>query len=226
VFVGQLPLNAAGNVENKLLRERYATLGSEPEVISGVSAGGFDAPEFPAMIEALRNLQDAVAGFAAPTHVLAEATQTITELSRRLGEYAVNEKEQLCGKRLDLPGRAQAMSPPVHIDEQDERSHRGRLTFSRFYLGNDGGVHAGAIPLAFTEVLFWLAVSGASTPTRTAYLNVDYVSLTPIEEELQVAAWLEREEGRKRFVRGTMHAGDRLCARAEGLYVRLLPGRV
>jgi len=191
-----------------------------------VSAGGFDPPEFPAMIEALRGLQDAVAGSAAPVQVLAGATQTISDLSRRLRDYAVDEPEQLSGKRLDLPGRAQAMSPPVHIDERDDRSHRGRLIFSRFYLGNDGAVHAGAIPLAFTEVLFWLAVSGTTAPTRTAYLNVDYLSVTPIEEELRVEAWLERKAGRKRVVRGTMHAGERLCARAEGLYVELLPGRL
>src|SRR3954471_15449766 len=107
------------------------------------------------------------------------------------------------------------MSPPLHIDERDDRSHRGRLTFSRFYLGNDGAVHAGAIPLAFTEALFPLASSGVTAPTRTAYLKVDYVSVTPIEEALRVAAWLEHEEGRKRIVRGTMHAGDRLCSRAE-----------
>jgi hypothetical protein len=174
------------------------------------------------LIEALRGLQDVVAGSAAPPHVLVEARQSIADVTRRLEQYAVDEGGQLSGKRLDLPGRAQAMSPPVHIDERDGRSRRGRLTFSRFYLGNDDGVHAGAIPLAFTEIMFWVAASGVTAPTRTAYLNVDYVSVTPIEEELQIEAWLEREEGRKRIVQGTMHAGGRLCARAEGLYVRLL----
>jgi fatty-acyl-CoA synthase len=34
-FVDEIPLNAAGKVEKKLLRERYATLGSKPEEIAG-----------------------------------------------------------------------------------------------------------------------------------------------------------------------------------------------
>jgi hypothetical protein len=180
-----------------------------------------DAAEFPALIDALRGLQDAVSGAAPPADLLADATRTITELTRSLQAYAVDEAQQLSGKRGDLPGRAQAMSPPVHIDERDERSHSGRLTFSRFYLGNDDAVHAGAIPLAFSELLFPVATSGACAPTRTAYLKVDFRSVIPIDQELQVTAWREREEGRKRWVRGTIHAGERLCAEAEGLYIEL-----
>jgi hypothetical protein len=177
--------------------------------------------EFPALIDALRGLQDAVSGTAPPTGLLAEATRAITELTHSLQAYAVDEAQQLAGKRGDLPGRGQAMSPPVHIDERDERSHRGRLIFSRFYLGNEDAVHAGAIPLAFSELLFPVATSGVSAPTRTAYLKVDFRSVIPIDQELRVVAWLEREEGRKRWVRGTIHAAERLCAEAEGLYIAL-----
>jgi hypothetical protein len=152
---------------------------------------------------------------------MAQATQTLSDLTRTLGGYAVGEDLQLAGKRLELPGRAQAMAPAIHIDEEDDGARRGRVTFSRFYLGNDGAVHAGAIPLAFSETLFWLAVSGGRSAARTAYAHIDYVSVTPIDEELRIAGWLDREEGRKRYLRGTLHAGDRLCARADYLYVGL-----
>jgi hypothetical protein len=40
-----------------------------------------------------------------------------------------------------------------------------------------------------------------------------------------VAVWFESEQGRKRFLRGTVHHGDRLCAEAEGLFVELKPGQ-
>jgi len=37
-------------------------------------------------------------------------------------------------------------------------------------------------------------------------------------------AWIERVEGRKIFCRGTLHAGERLCAEAEAIFVSLKPG--
>jgi hypothetical protein len=70
-----------------------------------------------------------------------------------------------------------------------------------------------------------LANTGDRGPSRTAFLNLDYRSITPIEEELRVTAWFEAEQGRKRFLRGTLHHGDTLCAEAHGLFVELLAGQ-
>ncbi|APB01194.1 hypothetical protein NS506_07169 [Nocardia seriolae] len=61
--------------------------------------------------------------------------------------------------------------------------------------------------------------------TRTAFLHVDYRSITPLNTELKVHGWVERQEGRKVFVRATLHDGDRLCAEAHGLFVLLKPGQ-
>jgi acyl-CoA thioesterase FadM len=63
------------------------------------------------------------------------------------------------------------------------------------------------------------------SPARTAYLHVDFRHVTPVETELQVRVRFDREEGRKRFLRGTLHDGDTLCAEAEGLFVALRPGQ-
>ena len=49
--------------------------------------------------------------------------------------------------------------------------------------------------------------------------------MAPIDTELRVAAFFDREEGRKHFLRGTLHAGDRLCAEATALFVALTPGQ-
>jgi hypothetical protein len=40
-----------------------------------------------------------------------------------------------------------------------------------------------------------------------------------LRTELRFEGVLDRVEGRKTFCRGTIHAGDRLCAEAEGLFV-------
>jgi len=179
--------------------------------------------DFAVLVAELRRLQDVVSGSAPPAEVIGDTTRRVAELARMLDEYVVGEQDQLAGKRFEVPGRAQALAPVLHIEERDARSQRARVTFGRFYLGGGAAVHAGAIPLAFSELLGWLSMSAGRSPTRTAYLHVDYRSITPIDEALEMSGWFEREEGRKRFLRGTLRAGDRLCAEAHGLYIALEP---
>jgi acyl-coenzyme A thioesterase PaaI-like protein len=180
---------------------------------------------FVEMIDALRVLQDRVTAAAPPADLVADVTKSLTELSARLQQHAVEEREQLTGHLTQFPGRAQTMSPVLVIDSHDEQHARGRVTYGRFYLGGNGAVHGGAIPLLFDEIMGRLANTGGRTPSRTAYLHVDFRSITPIERELRVEAHFESEEGRKRILRGTLYDGDTLCAEAEGLFVALNPGQ-
>lgn len=176
------------------------------------------------MIEALRVLQNRMAGAAPSREFSAEVSRTLTDLAVQLGAHAVDETGQIAGE-VELAGRAQAMIPVVYLDEQDEQHAVGRVTFGRFYLGRNGAAHGGAIPLVFDDVLGRLSNTGGRPPSRTAYLQVNYRSITPIERELQVTAWFVREEGRKRFLSGELRDGDRLCAGVEGLFVALQPGQ-
>ena len=177
------------------------------------------------MITALRTLQDDVTAAAPPAALVAEVTRTLTRLSAELREHAVAEQEQLTGHLTEVAGRGQTMTPVLHLDERDGDSVRGRVTFGRFYLGGNGAVHGGAIPLMFDELLGRLANTGGRSISRTAYLHVNFRSITPIGTELRVEARFDREEGRKRFLVGSLYDGDTLCADAEGLFVTLLPGQ-
>jgi acyl-coenzyme A thioesterase PaaI-like protein len=204
-----------------------APYGSLPD---GLGSEGLLSPElppvpasFPGMIDALRVLQDRVTGSAPSEELVAEVSRTLTDLAVRLGAHAVNEEGQIAG-RVDVPGRAQALVPVVHLDEQDEQHAAGRVTFGRLHLGRNGAVHGGAIPLVFDEVMGRLSNTGRP-PGRTAYLHVNYRSITPIGRELQLTARFDREEGRKRFLSGQLRDGDSLCADAEGLFVALRPGQ-
>jgi len=177
------------------------------------------------MIESLRRFQDDVTAGAPPADLIDEVTRTLTILSERLRPHSVPEREQLTGQQTDVPGRGQAMSPVIIIDEADERTARGRVTFGRFYLGGNGAVHGGAVPLMFDELLGRLANSGGRVPSRTAYLHVNFRSITPVGRELRLEGRFDREEGRKRFLLGELYDGDTLCADAEGLFVQLRPGQ-
>jgi len=181
-------------------------------------------PSFPAMIDALRLLENRITGSAPGEELAAEVSRTLTDLAIQLGAHAVDEESQIAG-RVDLPGRAQVLVPVVHLEEQDEQHAVGRVTFGRLHLGRNGAVHGGAIPLVFDEVMGRLSNTGGRVPARTAYLHVNYRTITPIERELQVTARFDREEGRKRFLSGELRDAGTLCADAEGLFVALRPGQ-
>jgi len=183
-----------------------------------------DTTAFPAMIEALRTLQDRMTAANPPEDVTEHVTRILTDLAERLGKYAVPERDQPAGHIGQLPGRGQAMAPVVDIEEHTEFSARGHVTFGRFYLGGNGAVHGGAIPLAFDELMGRLA-NTERPPSRTAFLHVNYRSITPIETRLSIEARFDSESGRKRFLSGRIRDGDTVCAEAEGLFVALRPGQ-
>ena len=201
--------------------------GPEPDGLTVAWLGLEDLgpqPGFSALIDALRTLQDAVAGARPPAAALEETTRQVAELTRQLAKYQVDEREQIAGHLAGTPGRGQALIPPVHLDEELPGAIRGHVSFGRFYLGGNGAVHGGALPLVFDDLMGRLANAGRS-PARTAYLNVSYRNITPIETRLTIEARLESESGRKRVLRGELRHGDTVCAEAESLFVALRPGQ-
>lgn len=177
------------------------------------------------MVDELRELLDRVAAAAPSADLVASTTKTVAELNDRLAECAVAEPDQLSGRINTVPGRAQLTVPALHVDELEAGRMIGRVTFGRHFLGSNGVVHGGAIPLLFDDLLGRLAVVGGRPRSRTAYLHVDYRSVAPIHRMLRVEAHVEREEGRKAFLRGVLLDGDRLCAEATGLFVALRAGQ-
>jgi acyl-CoA thioesterase FadM len=59
----------------------------------------------------------------------------------------------------------------------------------------------------------------------TGTLSIRYRRPTPLNTDLRFEAWLERSEGRKRFVRGTVAAGAMVTAEAEGIFIAIDPSR-
>jgi acyl-coenzyme A thioesterase PaaI-like protein len=180
---------------------------------------------FPFMVDALRELQDQLTGSNPPELVAGRIADAISALTRELARYTVDERHQVAGHLVAIPGRGQCMAPVVEITEHSDTHARGHVNFGRFYLGGNGAVHGGAIPLAFDELLGRLANTGGRPPSRTAYLHVNYRNITPIETRLTIEAHFASEEGRKRVLTGTLRDGDTLCADAEGLFVALRPGQ-
>lgn len=176
------------------------------------------------LIANLRSFLDHVAAAKPDDIAVTKLGLDLASWTEKLAPYAVSEREQLFAHRFELPGRGQTMGPPFVVRDADPERVTGTVRYGRYFLGGNGAVHGGAVPLLFDEV-FGRLVNGHRTPSRTAYLKTDYRAVTPVGETLDVEVWMDRVEGRKRFVRGTLKHGSTVCAEAEGLFVELRPGQ-
>jgi hypothetical protein len=119
-------------------------------------------------------------------------------------------------------GPLNPVAPPVAfqlVGRELEAEH----VFDAPYNGPPTAVHGGVIALVFDELLGTLgAMLGIGGFTGT--LKVVYRSLTPLHQPIRMRSWVDREEGVKVFIKGTMHTGEgeheRLCAEAEGIFIR------
>lgn len=120
-------------------------------------------------------------------------------------------------------GLANPLSPPIVFRHEPGRVV-GTVTFGAAYEGPPGCVHGGYVAAAFDELL-GAAQSMSGTQGMTARLVVDYRSPTPLGQPLVLEGEMTSHEGRKIFCAGRLHAGDRLCAEAEGLFISFDPDR-
>jgi acyl-coenzyme A thioesterase PaaI-like protein len=119
-------------------------------------------------------------------------------------------------------GPLNPVAPPV-LFEKLERELRAEHVFDAPYVGPPGSVHGGVIALAFDELLGSLgALSGVGGFTGT--LTIVYRSLTPVGHPIRMRSWIDRTEGVKTFIKGTMHCDfpkeNILCAEAEGIFIQ------
>ena len=182
--------------------------------------------------EALRRIIHRLHGSPAPDGELAAVADDLERLAERLDAfpggslYEGFSESPLAGRdphaffdHSPMLGRANPLAPPIEL-WADGDVMRARATFGTAYEGPPGCVHGGYVAAAFDEVL-GSTQSLAGRPGMTARLTVNYRSPTPLHEELHFAGRVVEVSGRKTFTSGTVHAGDRLCAESEALFVAI-----
>ncbi len=122
-------------------------------------------------------------------------------------------------ERSPFIGMANPVAPPMHVTFTEEVIE-ATVTLGVLYEGPPGCVHGGFVAAMFDEVLGAAQVYSGKAG-MTGRLTVHYRSPTPLDQELHLVARLVRVEGRKILCTATLHAGDRLCADAEGLFVTI-----
>jgi Thioesterase superfamily len=186
--------------------------------------------------EALRSIIHRLHGSAAPDDELAAVAHELEQEAARLSAFPTGSlyegysEATLAGDpaaifdHSPMLGRANPLAPPIRVGTHGDRMY-GLATFGSGYEGPPGCVHGGYVAAAFDEVL-GAAQSLGGRPGMTGRLIVNYRSPTPLNTELRFEGWVDRVEGRKTFTEGTLHAGDRLCAESEGLFVAIDFGKL
>jgi acyl-coenzyme A thioesterase PaaI-like protein len=144
-----------------------------------------------------------------------------------LADAAREDEEALGGGHFDyspLIGRSNPLAPPIDVQADDDGNVTARVVFGSAYEGPPGCVHGGYVAAAFDEVLGY-AETFSGAPGMTGTLTVVYRTPTPLHTQVIFHAKISKVEGRKIFVHGTLHAGERLCAESDAIFVSMRPGR-
>lgn len=99
----------------------------------------------------------------------------------------------------------------------------GTMVVTETMIGAPTRLHGG-ITMAFFDEGMGLVCHLHGVESMTASLTVDLRAPAFVGALLTQRAWLERHEGRKWFIRGEVHEGDRLVAEARGLWIEPRPG--
>ena len=119
-----------------------------------------------------------------------------------------------------VSGRSNPMAPPVmlRVEEGSEEGQvviTGEVTFGPAYEGPPGHCHGGWVAAMFDEALGFAQLA----PGFTAYLHVNYRRPTPLNAKLDIKAWVDSVDGRKRMVKGECYLDGVLLSDAEGLFI-------
>ena len=175
------------------------------------------------LTRAIRSGQDSLPNSTAPQEVADAAAAALEQASALLEpsrfEFTSSADWSVTGGERGV----RSLSPELIDAQWQEDSMQASVVFTNFFHGANGAAHGGTIPLIFDEILGRLSTSGGAR-RRTAYLKVDFRSVTPVNRELTIEGHLERSEGRKFWFAGSLRDGQTLCAQAEGLWVELKPG--
>ncbi|MGH9003498.1 MAG: PaaI family thioesterase [Acidimicrobiia bacterium] len=186
--------------------------------------------------DALRRIVDRLHGNPAPAEELAAVATELERLADRLEVFPGRSLYEGFGEATlagpepfaffdhsPVLGRANPLAPPIEL-WADGDVLRAKAHFGSAYEGPPGCVHGGYVAAAFDEVLGY-AETFSGAPGMTGTLTVVYRTPTPLHTEVVFRAQITKIEGRKIFVHGTLHAGERLCAESEGLFISIDVGK-
>jgi acyl-coenzyme A thioesterase PaaI-like protein len=193
-------------------------------------------PELRRLADAVRRVTDQVVRTHASPALLSEAAAAVEQAAALLDPVSPEWAPSVRAHPLSdldphvyfpfspIVGWYSPLAPPLECTVGETGGITAHATLGAAYEGPPGCVHGGIIAGLFDELL-GIANITAGVGAMTGTLTIKYRSPTPLYTELTFAGHTEQIDGRKVFTRGTMHAGERLCAEAEGIFIVVDPAR-
>ena len=210
--------------------------------VFGVGGHGWDSAELRAVTpeqQAARDVAEAIRRLARELETTSATIEALGELTAEIDRLTglLEDGDRLATTAGDTPnvvyqghrlrerspfiGRANPVALPLIVEFVDGGID-AVANFGTLYEGPPGCLHGGYIAGIFDEVL-GAAQTLSGQAGMTGRLTIHYRSPTPLNTDLHLKARLDSVNGRKILCKGTLHAGDRLCAEAEGLFIAVDP---
>lgn len=190
-------------------------------------AEDFDETSYAALLDELRGFLDAFAGASPSAELTAGLTAQLHRWRAELVRSAAPDGRAPYGQLHGADDHGLAAVPAVVVHTEAAGTLDASVHFSRWFVGGGGAVHGGHLATTLDGLMGrtqladgWIA--------RTAYLNVRYLALTPVDVPVRAEVRTQRVEGRKHFLRGRLFAGAATYVEADALFVRVAryPGSV
>ena len=113
----------------------------------------------------------------------------------------------------------------LHLDGFVATPDELRATFNPRpeYRGFSGVLHGGIVAALLDETLAWTAMLLEGTFVVTANLNVKFRNPAPEGAKYTVQGRVSERRGRRLLLAGSVHAGEKLIAEANGLFLATEP---
>ena len=184
-------------------------------------------PEAFALVEAARDLVDAVVGTDVPPAIRAEATSQLAAITaglraaRRDPVILLVRHEDGRVENLSQAGggRLNPQAPRLEFLDLSPEEVVATCTLTAAHGGPPGKAHGGIVAGLLDEVL-GVAAMVAGGSGLTAGLDVRYRAATPYGVPLTITARLTARDGRKGFATGEIRAEGAVTAEATAVFVR------
>lgn len=177
------------------------------------------------LADSVRDLLDATIRTTAPEAEVWAAKDEIDAVVRRLrasqlpGPAGVhyNSEGRSWAWGNSVVGLRNAMAPPLQtVHEPDGRVH-AEATLGAAYEGPPGLVHGGVVALVLDQLMGETA-SGFKRLTLTGTLTMRYRRGTVLGP-VRLEGWIDREEGRKVFVKAQISDVEGVSVEADGVFI-------
>ncbi|MFL0580319.1 PaaI family thioesterase [Dietzia sp. 179-F 9C3 NHS] len=183
-------------------------------------------PDLDRAVAELRRLRESIAGLAHSGVELGDVADSLARAADLLEPRVPDPRKRLenmwsgAGSRRANPvgGQENPIAPPVLFYGCDDGSVWAEETLGIAYQGPPGCVHGGISALIIDHMMGF-ANHWADRYGMTAHYEIDYRSPTPLLQPLSFRSWVAEIDGRKTWTHATIHAGDRLCVEARGLFL-------